>query len=311
MAGVANRRGGPLARICGARAKAGGVCQHPPLRESLAGRCLRHAGPVAARAYQDRLARGLETGSVAPEVFARATARRDRNRLTHGWKRNPSLPGRTIDLGASEARFAAALDAAGVDVAALMPAVRDWLAWRFQRLQVDRDDRSAWTRVVRDALPRRIAAAEAAMVWVRAGILDRRTKAGRAFKAALGKAGMDAVPPEVPKAMPILSVRPWVAPGAGHAPKRALPDRIKAPARAKAPSLRGPGRPRKAGLGEGELAALMVLLREAGPQVRDLFDACPGDGERMQMLRCLQALHRAPDDPQALQRWMEWVRPRR
>ena len=97
------QRGGPLAAVCGARTRTGAACAQEPLAGGV--RCLRHAGPRAAAAHRDSQLAGLRTGRVTPEVFARAEARRARNRLVDAWKRNPSVPGSTIDLGPDEGAF--------------------------------------------------------------------------------------------------------------------------------------------------------------------------------------------------------------
>ncbi len=166
----------------------GTVCTQVPISEGK-GRCQRHCGPDATRAHRETQLRQMQTGKTSPEDFARAEARRARNRLTNGWKKNPSLPGQTIDLDGSEGTFLDAVRALGADVDTLLPAVRDWLAWRYQRTQLDRTADGAWTRTVRVDLPKRIADADAAMVWVRLGNLDKRTKQGRAMKAALRAGG--------------------------------------------------------------------------------------------------------------------------
>lgn len=144
------RRGGPLAAVCGARTRSGSACTQEPLAGGV--RCLRHGGPKAAAAHRERQLAGLRTGRVTPELFARAEARRARNRLLDLWKRNPSVPGITIDLGADEGRFQDALDAYGVRSGTDLPAVMDWLRWRFRRCMIDRADAAAWTRAVRDGL---------------------------------------------------------------------------------------------------------------------------------------------------------------
>lgn len=135
------QRGGPLAAVCGARTRSGAGCKQEPLAGGV--RCLRHGGPKAAAAHRERQLAGLRTGRVTPEVFARAEARRARNRLLDLWKRNPSAPGTTLDLGADEGRFQDALVAYGVGSGADLPAVTDWLRWRFRRCLIDRADAAA------------------------------------------------------------------------------------------------------------------------------------------------------------------------
>lgn len=238
-----HQRGGVLSPLCGARTRTGAVCTQVPINGGK-GRCQRHCGPDAALAHRETQLRQMQTGKTSPEAFARAEARRARNRLTNGWKKNPSLPGRTIDLGAAEGVFLDAVRSLGADVDALLPAVRDWLAWRYQRTQLDRTADGAWTRAVRVDLPKRIADADAAMVWVRLGNLDKRTKEGRAMKAALrsgGEAMAAAMAVAAPKRIigvdsPVLqsSVAVWSSCAPEGPSRRSLPDRTKAPNPARA-----------------------------------------------------------------------------
>ena len=252
-ASALHQRGGPLAATCGARCKTGRTCTQVPITGSV--RCLRHAGPDAAPVHRQNQLAGLRTGRVSPAEFARAEARRARNRLVHGWTRNPSLPGQTIDLGQHEARFQTALGALGVDPGTVLPALADWLRWRFQRLQIDRPSDGAWTRAALADLPRRKADAERLLVWVRAGDLDRRTKAGRALKAALLAGGLDhalarglAVTPlpDAPAGVGLSGspVRPWKARAAGGLSNRSKPDAYKVKV-VRVRKQAGPGRPRK------------------------------------------------------------------
>ncbi len=310
------RRGGPLAPQCGARTRAGSVCTQLPISDGK-GRCLRHAGPTAAKAFRARQLRELTTGKTTPEEFARAEARRGRNRLLDGWKRNPSLPGSTIDLGHWMAQFVDATSALGVDMDGMLPAVRNWLAWRFKRTQIDRSNDAGWVQAVRGALPVKIADADRAMVWVRLGNPDKRTKTGRALKIALrtgGEAYARALAvSEVADGAPVdgltgTPLRPWTPPLRDRLSKRALPDRPKAPKKVPARRHIGPGRPRKGPPSDSELTALMGVLREAGPAVRTMYAACTDDATQLDMLRALQAFHRAPNNKAAQTRWMGWVR---
>lgn len=317
-----HRRGGPLATQCGAKLRTGRVCTQLPLVGGL--RCLRHAGPDAARAHRERQLFGLQTGRVSPAEFARAEARRARNGLVEGWKRNPSLPGRTIDLGLHEAAFVAGAAALGLDVGTLLPALSDWLRWRFRRYQLDRRDDAKWARVVQSDLRVRQGAADRAMVWVRAGNLDRRTKAGRALKAALQSGGLEravalGLAPETALerrhealaepagvALSGTPVRPWMARQASAATKRAMPDRYRVPA-LKIEKRAGTGRPRKNPRSEDEARDLMDFARTCGPEVRNMLDRCPDDPARLDLLRTLRAFHQNPNDPAARNRWVGLV----
>jgi hypothetical protein len=325
-AGKPHHRGGPLARTCAARLRTGGVCTQLALAGEA--RCLRHGGPDAARRYRERQKAGLEQGSVTAGEWARAEAKRARNALTWAWRKDPRLPGRTIDLGPDEVVFAASAADMGVDVDALYPALADWLRWRWRRYQKDRPDAVRWHKAVREELPRQRAAADAAVAWVSLGITDKRTKAGRAARAALRAGGIEraraavdalraassaAVDVDMDKgggkpAGPLtpLPVRPWTARPAVDGWKRRQPDRQKAPA---APS--GPpkpiGRPRRVPDNPDELAALAEVLRMAGPQVHALYQAIPKQEDRLRFLRDLAGYANAPDDAGAQRRWLGWV----
>lgn len=319
-------RGGPLARTCGAKLRTGGVCTQLALAG--AARCLRHGGPDAARRFRARQRAGLEHGSVSPDEWARAEAKRERNALTWAWRKDPRLPGATIDLGPDVAAFVASAAALGVDVDALYPALADWLAWRWRRHQKDRPDAARWATVVLEELPRQRASADVAVAWINLGITDKRTPEARAAKAAMRSGGVDKARAVVDAlraassaaedadldrvgtkpAGPLTSlpVKPWKARPAADGWKRRNPDRRKAPA---APS--GPpkpvGRPARTPDSADELAALGEVLRAAGPQVHAMYEAIPRHEDQVRFLRDLRAHANAPDDAGALRRWMGWV----
>lgn len=318
-------RGGPLARTCGARLRTGGVCTQLALAGEA--RCLRHGGPVAARRYRERQKAGLESGSVTPDEWARAEAKRARNALTWAWRKDPRLPGRTIDLGPDEAAFAASAADLGVDVDALYPALADWLRWRWRRHQKDRPNAGLWIRAVREELPRQRAAADAAVAWADMGITDRRTREARAARKALragdvdgARAVVDALRAASSAAVDVdlgrvgdkpagpltaLPVRPWTTGPAGDGWKRRQPDRRKAPQVQPGPP-KPVGRPRRTPDTPDELAALGEVLRAAGPQVREMFEAIPRQEDRLRFLRDLAGYANAPDNAGTQLRWMGW-----
>lgn len=308
-------RGGPLARVCGAKLRNGKTC--PQLALSGEARCLRHGGPDAAHRFRERQKRGLEAGSVSPDVWARAEAKRAKNSLEWVWRQKPNLPGRTIDLGADEGVFQDAVLALGVDLGSLYPAQADWLRWRYQRTQRDRTADAAWVRAVQVDLPRQIARAEAAMVWVRLGGLDKRTKEGRALKAALRAGGEEqaaalALTLTLPLHKPpqgafTPALKVWTAPPVPEPSKRGQPDRIKRPNPARGAALKPLGRPKVKPDTEDELTALMAAYSAAGPTVRAMFEALLAEQDRLAFLRALKALVDAPDDPSAHRRWAGWV----
>jgi hypothetical protein len=147
------RRGGADSRICGAQTRSGGVCQQPPLIGSR--RCLRHAGPHHARLHRQRQLEAFARGKLSREEFERFEARRAANALRNAWRRNPWLPGQTIDLGVWEDRFQIESGLARRNEP-VPPAVLDWLRWRYRRLQIDRGRDQEWARALFEEYPRRV-----------------------------------------------------------------------------------------------------------------------------------------------------------
>jgi hypothetical protein len=325
-AGTLYVRGGPLARTCGAKLRTGGSCTQLALAGEA--RCLRHGGPDAARRFRERQRAGLAHGSVLPEEWARAEAKRARNALTWAWRKDPRLPGRTIDLGPDEAAFATSAAALGVDVDALYPAVSDWLRWRWHRHCKDRPDAMRWAKVVREELPRQRAAADAAVRWLALGVGDGRTKLAKAAKAAFRAGGieraravvnalraasgaaldvdLDTVGAKPSGPLTALPVLPWTARPAADGWKRRQADRRKATT---APSVppKPVGRPRRTPDSPDEIAMLGEVLRAASPEVRRMFESISGQEDRIRFLRDLTALTRAPDNAGARARWIGWI----
>lgn len=319
-------RGGPLARTCGAKLRTGGACSQLALAGEA--RCLRHGGPDAARRFRERQRTGLEHGSVSPNEWARAEAKRARNALTWAWRKDPRVPGRTIDLGPDETAFAASAAALGVDVAALYPALADWLRWRWRRHQKDRPDAARWVRAVREELPRQRAAADEAVAWASLSITDRRTLEARAVEAAMRSGdvdraravvealraassaavdlGLDRVAAKPARTLTTLPVLPWTARPAADGWKRRQPDRSK-PTAAPSDLPKPIGRPRRTPDSPDELVALVEVLRAAGPQVHAMFEAIPSQEDQVRFLRDLREYTNAPDNAGALRRWMSWV----
>lgn len=321
------QRGGPLPRRCRARLRTGGVCTQLALAGEA--RCLRHGGPYAARRFRERQRAGLQQGSVSPGEWARAEAKRARNALQWAWRKDPRVPGRTINLGPDEAAFVASATLLGVDVDGLYPALADWLRWRWLRHQKDRPDARLWLEAVRRGLPRQREAAEAALAWTNLGITDKRTLLARAVAPAIrageigraktiveawrGKAAaavapdLDGVGCAPTRPLTSLPVRPWTPRPADAGRKRRLQDRIKVSGEPKGPP-KPLGRPRRVPDSADELAVLGEVLRAAGPQVRAMYDLIPRQEDRVRFLRDLRAYSNAPDDAGALLRWTVWAR---
>lgn len=142
------------APVCGARTRGNGTCKMRPLAGER--RCLRHAGPAAARRHHERLFEALGRGEISFEEWRQHEQRRLVNRLPRIWARNPWAPGATLDLGDFEAHFHADLALGGVNSDALSPAALDKAKWRWRRLCHDRKRPEEWLRFVRDELPKRI-----------------------------------------------------------------------------------------------------------------------------------------------------------
>jgi hypothetical protein len=147
-----HRRGGALAKCCEARTRGSGTCKQPPLKNHT--RCLRHAGPHAARRHRDNQLRELALGRLDPAVFAKSEIRRAANRIRDTWKNNAWIEGSTIDLGTHENAFRSALAAFGWRPNDMPPAVVDWVRWRFRRLMVDRQRPDQWAEIGRELLAR-------------------------------------------------------------------------------------------------------------------------------------------------------------
>jgi hypothetical protein len=326
IAGIrANARGGPLARICGAQLKSGAHCTDVCLSGEQ--RCRKHCGPDAARRFRERQLADYQRGSVSPDVWNRAEERRARNQLNYAWRKDPHLPGQTIDLGSDEMTFRHAVLTLGTDTDVLCPAVGDWLRWRWQRTQSDRTDGAAWLQAVRDELPRKSAAAAAAAALADLGVKDWRTKKGRAVKAALRAEGIQGAQAELkapggvervsealaggtkrPGQLTMSVVRPWSGATAADAWKRRLPDASKPKVQTARPCLpKQMGRPRQGEVSAEELASLMDVLWKAGPEVRRMFSVIASDQEQVAFLQDLRACVRAPEDVKARTRWIAWA----
>lgn len=273
---VLTQRGGPNAAICGARTRTGAACLQPPLREGK-GRCLRHAGPHAARLHREAQRQAFLSGKISAEEWNKAEARRAANRLGWAWKKAPWTQGHTIDLGAAEGDLRADLVARGLNVDALAPAVADWLRWRYRRAQIDRTDAKAWLRVLREALPERIA------------------------KAGPHPAGYD------PSAA--LPARTWTpdAPLPGAGSKRVQPDQPRAPKVLRGKGYGRRGRPRTQAAKGDEMDDLMAVYRAHRATVAPMMERCRSEGERLAVLRALRDFLAHPEERGPREQWLGWV----
>lgn len=271
------RRGAATAPICGARLRTGAACPNPPIREGK-GRCLSHCGPYAARAFRERQKRRFEAGSISAAEWNRAEARRAANRLGDKWKKDPWVPGSTIDLAEHEAAFRAALG--GLDVDGLAPAVADWLRWRYRRTQIDTKNDKAWMKARTQDLPARI------------------EKAGE-------RPGEGRQKPARPGAAP----RVWTAAEAasGSSSRRSEPDRPKAPKVDRKKGHARPGRPRTRPVEEDEFEALMNVYRENAAILEPIMAQALGEAKQFAVLRTLRDYLASPGDVGACQRWLGLV----
>lgn len=280
IARALTQRGGPDAPICGARTRTGSRCQAVPITGSR--RCIRHCGPKAAGEHRERQRAAFLRGAISAAEWREAEVKRARNRLRETWKKNPWLPGRTIDLGPHEITFAAAIPARPIAGSELTPAIIDWLRWRYRRLQIDRRDDGAWQRILVGELQTRILAA--------------------------GPAPQDWTPDmNVPDTT--IAVR-LVASGDCPAPfsKRLMPDAPKAERVRRARKVRGRGRPRSAPLTDDEAQAIARTCAEYHSLLAPLLDRCASQGERDAVIRALHEYLHNPDNGSMAARWLTIVR---
>lgn len=272
--------------------------------------------PPRRRRYRERQLRGLATGSVSVAEFARAEEQRARNALAVRWRKDPRLPGCTIDLGPDEWDFREAASRRGVDVDALYPAVADWLRWKWKRYQKDRNDPAQWMRVCRETLPRKIEAAEAAAFWADLGGYDRRTRQGRELDQVLRHKGREAAQalvkswraagndtPRQSTSPPLgtLSVNPWRENASGEGSKRLVPDPKRPPAEqipTPLPVIDTEPDPD----GDG------ALLRSFSSDIRAMYNAIPDQTGKMTFLSALRVLAESPGSPRAWENWFAVVR---
>lgn len=146
--------GTSLHGLCGAKTRNGGYCRQLPLAGH--NRCLRHAGPKAANEFRERQRRDMERGKISFREFDLAERRRAANRLHDQWKKNPWLPGKTIDLAEHEPAFLDDVRHWAGAIEQLPPGVADWLRWRYRRLQLNRVNHDRWIETLRSELPRRV-----------------------------------------------------------------------------------------------------------------------------------------------------------
>lgn len=270
-------RGGPLAPTCGARTRNGGTCTNPPIKEGK-GRCLSHCGPKAANAFRERQKRRFEAGQITAEEWNRAEARRAANRLGDAWKKDPWVPGRTIDLKEHEEAFVGALG--GIDVAELAPAVADWLRWKYQRLQIDTRNDVSWMDVRLSKLPARIESA------------GQRTEA-TSVKATEDQ-GMQGLWRPSRGSFDALS-------------RRSLPDQPRAPKPVRQGAVVRAGRPRIRPVCADEQQDLLDLYRDHAAALRPIMKMTTGEAKQWAVLRVLRAYLDEPQNTSAHQRWLALV----
>ena len=265
-----HRRGGALQKICGARTRGGRLCHHAPLRGFR--RCNRHGGPLAYKAVKERQLQALARGALTWEQFEVYERRRMVNRLQSQWKRNPWLPGRTIDLGEHEAAFQTQIQLAA-RITDIPPSLLDWLRWKYRRLQIDRHQNEKWLEVVRNELPKRLNAI--------ASVRDK-----------------EIVDPHADSAH-VLNGQWLVADLPTAASKRNLPNRPAKPRAAKAPQL-----PKVRRTSADYDADFRVNARfENRSLLAELFEHHPAPDQQEAILAALLARLASPDDTAAARQW--------
>lgn len=268
------RRGGPDAPICGARTRTGSACQCVPILGS--GRCIRHCGRTVAREYRERQRRDYQAGRLSHEDWSRAEAKRAANRLHYQWKKDPWMPGTTIDLGDSEHAFRVETGLGSHSLHAVPPAVLDFLRWKYRRLQIDRKRDTEWMRVLRDDLPRRLNAAGPCP----AGVVLRHEQQAASVEAL------------------------WRGDKPSAASKRITLDQPKAPKRAKLRPMLRKAKVRQDS-DDASLATFLYTYREA---LAPHFERCRSADEQMAVVGALQAYVADPNDRAARDRWFHTIK---
>lgn len=268
-ANVLHRRGGQAETVCGARTRAGGHCRGKPIIGSK--RCLKHAGPHAARAFRERQLLDLARGKISLEEFSKYEARRAANRLRDQWKKNPWLPGTTIQLGEYEQAF---IDESGLAHGSepVAPALLDWLRWRYRRLQIDRKRDAEWIQVLRIEFPRRVRDMGVPSKEDLITLEQRHTP------------GLWTVGKPVPFSRRHNLDRPKLE----TKPKRGALPRIR--------------------LRDDDPEALARILCEHHLLLGQLFAKCRDAAEKLSVIAALQSYLSDPTEPKAVQRWAETVR---
>lgn len=262
-------RGSGNQLVCGARTRGGGACQQPPLTGHT--RCLRHAGPKAARALRERQIVALAAGRMSPAEFERHELRRSANRLRDAWKRDPWAPGQTIDLGVHEDRFQTESGLARLDQS-VAPAVVDWLRWRYRRLQIDRRRDDEWARVVLEEYPRRVR-----------------------------KAGMP--PPGYDPSATGSATRVWLVGEARRQSKRSRGDARRRAAATERRPHRVPS-PRGAGHSSADESRLALVAYEQRDVLAPLLDLCADEDEQRALVRTLADYLDQPANLDSMHRWI-------
>jgi hypothetical protein len=261
--------------MCGAKTRTGAACQDAPIRGSA--RCIRHCGPKAAREYRERQRDAFSRGKISAAEWYKAESRRARNRLHDQWKKNPWLPGCTIDLGQHETEFAAAVLSRPRETVELAPAVIDWLRWRYRRLQIDRRDDEGWHSCLVDELPLRVLAAGPAPEMQEQFMLDR--------SMAIKLAGENDA---------LFS-------------KRRRPDTLRRKKANSWPSVKGRGRPRQRPQSDEERQALALTAYRHHDMLAPLLERCTTQGDQSAVIRALHEYVCDPANAARMRRWHEVV----
>jgi hypothetical protein len=234
-------------------------------------RCRHHIGGADAKRFRQLKQKRFEQGKLTPQQMRNYAARRARNRLNAIWRRDPWVPGQTIDLGEHEADFRLELAYSGCDISELAPALADKARWKWRRFRLDGQSADKWHEFVSRDLPQQI------------------TKAGPR-------------PADYDARLPAVNIEPVKAAPAGPSSRRRNSDRPRRQKPAGISAKRQRGRPRKAlSLQLDEQTTAQLIAQNA--ELRTALAMSKSDDEARKTIAAFHGLLLAPGDAVAAIEW--------